>query len=255
MKRSLRLVALGILALAGCKNAAADRTAPETAVERYRVPLPARPARGADAAKVTIVEMLDYQCPYSLRAAATLRELEQAYPGELRLHLVHFPLPGHADADLAARAVLAADAQGAMWEMHDRLMAAGGKVARVDLFDVAADLGLDLERFERDLDGKPAGDAIDADLALAEKLAVRGTPTFFINGRPVIGALPLDQLRAVVDQELVTARAALERGISPPALYDELTRNAPTLRSAPEPQAGPPGECGAGPPRDCDCAH
>jgi protein-disulfide isomerase len=89
-----------------------------------------------------------------------------------------------------ARAAVAADAQGRFWEMHDRLYTLAAPVDRAALDQAAQSLGLDLGRFDRDLDDASLDARIEADLADAKTLGVKGTPTFFVNGRRVVGAQP-----------------------------------------------------------------
>src|SRR6202035_1899405 len=124
------------------------------------------------------------------RAEATIHAIEQAHPGDVRVVFKNLPLPFHDHARPMARAALAADAQGRFWDMHDRLFTLTGTVDRAALDRVARELGLDLARFDRDLDDPSLDARLDADGADAAALGVKGTPTFFVNGRRVIGAQP-----------------------------------------------------------------
>ncbi|MGD0525948.1 MAG: thioredoxin domain-containing protein [Polyangiaceae bacterium] len=154
------------------------------------VPTDLAPSRGPARASVTIVEFADFQCPFCVRAEGVVHAVEQAHPGDVRVVFKNLPLPFHDHARLMAKAAVAADAQGHYWDMHDRLFALTGTVDRGTLDGVARTLGLDVARFDRDLDD-PALDArIDADGADAKALGVKGTPTFFVNGRRIIGAQP-----------------------------------------------------------------
>jgi protein-disulfide isomerase len=205
----------------------------------YRVPLADAPVRGPADALITIVELSDFGCPFCGRAQATLAELERLYPGQLRLAYRHNPLDLE-DAGLAAEASMAAAAQGQFWPMHDRLYAAGGRVTRAQVEDVALALGLDLGRFRQDLDQHRHRPRIAADADMAHALGAYSTPTFFVNGRPLVGAQPLSVFVQVVEEELARARALLARGTPRARLYDTILasarpRGAPLDPRQPEP--------------------
>ena len=183
-----------------CDGKGGDAPAIGDTVEK--VPTAGDPSRGPASAPVTIVEFADYQCPFCVRAEAILHAVEQAHPGDVRLVFKNLPLPFHDHARLMAKAAVAADAQGHFWEMHDKLfIVSGGNVDRTVLDGVARDVGLDVARFDRDMDD-PALDAkVDADDADAKALGVKGTPTFFVNGRRIVGAQP-----ATVFEKAITKR-------------------------------------------------
>jgi protein-disulfide isomerase len=107
---------------------------------------------------------------------------------------------------MAAEASLSAGDQGRYWEMHDLLLERSPKLDRTSLVGLAAELKLDIPRFAADLDGMRHKAAIDRDLALGPQLEISGTPTFFINGRKVVGNRDLDYLRGIVDEELAGAK-------------------------------------------------
>lgn len=214
----------------------------------YRVPLGDAPARGPADALVTIVELSDFTCAFCGRAQTTLAELERLYPGQLRLVYRHNPLDLD-DASLPAEASMAAAAQGRFWPMHDRLYAAGGRVDRARVEDFALSLGLDLGRFRRDLDSHRHRPHIAADAALAHDLGIYSTPTFFINGRPLVGALPLSTFVQVVEEERARARTLLARGTPRDRIYDTIQATA-LPRGAPldagQPDRDPSPELDAG---------
>ena len=106
---------------------------------------------------------------------------------------------------IAAAASLAAGDQGKYWEMHDLLLTRSPKLDRDSLIAYAGELGLDRKKFTEAIDGKRHDAAIDADLKLAETLDLYNTPTYYINGRQLIGDRPLAVLKKIVDQELQTA--------------------------------------------------
>ncbi len=188
------------------------------AVERVAIPAEG-PARGAPAPKVTIVEFSDFQCPFCARVNPTLEQLRSTYPQDLRIVFRHNPLPFHADAPLAAEAAVAAEAQGKFWEMHDKLFANQQDLGRQGLEARAGELGLDVSAFRQALDTHAGKARIDADVGLARKVGVRGTPTFFIDGRTVMGAQPFAEFKKVVDDELARADRLLARGVRRDQLY------------------------------------
>ncbi|MEP7125009.1 MAG: thioredoxin domain-containing protein [Byssovorax sp.] len=179
------------------KEAAADD---EDRVESIAVGT--SPTRGSATAPVTVVVFSDFQCPFCSRAESTVKEIEAAYPGKIRVVFKNSPLPFHDHARLAAKATLAANEQGKFWEYHDALFAHQHDLDRASLERYAGDLGLDLRRFRAALDDARLDLAVEADITEAHRLEVQGTPTFFVNGRIVRGAQPLAAFRARVDQAL-----------------------------------------------------
>jgi protein-disulfide isomerase len=114
----------------------------------------------------------------------------------------------HPNAQLAAEAAEAAAAQGAFWEMHDRLLEHQDALAPADLYRHAADLGLDLERFSEDLRHRRHAPRVAEDVQSADASGVSGTPTFFVNGRRHQGVYDVDTLtRAVKAAARAPARA------------------------------------------------
>jgi protein-disulfide isomerase len=162
------------------------------------VPVDGAPSRGPAQASITIVEFADYQCPFCVRAEASIHAVEHAHPGDVRLIFKNLPLPMHEQAHIMAKAALAANEQGRFWEMHDRLFGLRGAVDRPVLDGLAKDLGLDLRKFDRDLDDPSLDARVDADAADAASLDVKGTPTFFVNGRRIKGAQPIAVLEKAI---------------------------------------------------------
>ena len=172
----------------------------------YKVPLGTAPADGPADAPVTIVYWSDYACGYCYRVQATLDTLNRMYPGQLRW--VHRTLPLDEDETVGAEAALAAAAQGQFRPMNDRLYSVAGHVDRAAVELLARELGLDMVRFRSDLDTRAYRAQISSDTADARALGVSGTPTFFVNGRPVHGAQGLKVFVDVVDEELARAGGA-----------------------------------------------
>ncbi len=164
--------------------------------------------RGSIDAPVTVVEYGDFECPYCGQAEPVVRELLAGH-GDVRYVWRHLPLTDvHPHARMAALAAEAAADQDAFWQMHDLLLAHQDALRPKDLVGYAGELGLDVERFERDLrDGTGAG-RIAADLESADLSGVSGTPTFFINGRRHQGAYDIATLSEAI--RLAKARTTIQ---------------------------------------------
>lgn len=160
------------------------------------------PVRGNPNAKVTIVEFSDFQCPFCARGAKTMEDVLKEYPNDVKLVFKNLPLPFHPEAKPSAIAALAAQRQGKFWEMHDKLFANQQSLGRDAYLKFAEELGLDMDRFKKDLDDESLEKAVEADHQLATKLGVQGTPGFFVNGVLVSGAQPLPAFKSIIDRWL-----------------------------------------------------
>lgn len=139
---------------------------------------------GPPDAPLTLVEYGDFECPFCARATGVTKELRQRFGDRFRYVFRHLPLPDvHPHSELAARAAVAADAQGRFWEMHDLLYQHQDELEYEDTAGYAAGLGLDVEKFLRDLDAEETAERVREDAASAEASGVRGAPTFFIGNR------------------------------------------------------------------------
>ena len=178
--------------------------APRTAVE---IPAGA-PTTGPANAPVTIVEFTDYQCPYCHRAQGVIDQVLSRYPGKVRFVHLDFPLDGHPGAIPAARAARCAGEQGRFWEYHRDLMTAPGSLDDADLKRRAGALRLDAGKFASCLSSERHEAAIRASLEQGTGLGVTGTPAYFVNGRMISGARPLESFTEIIDAELVTRARA-----------------------------------------------
>ena len=169
--------------------------------------------RGPDDAPVTLVEYGDFECPYCGLAEPVVRELLADY-GDLRYVWRHLPLTDvHPHAQLAAEAAEAAAAQGKFWEMHDQLLDHQGALTAKDLIRYAGEIGLNTERFVRDM-RQHAGEArVAEDVDSADLSGVSGTPTFFVNGKRHHGAYDIDTLSDAV--RAARARVLIGSGRQP----------------------------------------
>jgi protein-disulfide isomerase len=163
------------------------------------------PSTGAASAPVTIVEFSDFECPFCSRAAETLRKVRQTYGDKVHLVFRDFPLPSHRGAVKAAEAAHCAGEQGKFWEMHDRLYAKGGPQPEAELHKAAADVGLNREVFDTCLASGKFAASLKTSQEEGSRAGVTSTPTFFVNGRMLVGAAPFDAFSAVIDEELERA--------------------------------------------------
>jgi predicted DsbA family dithiol-disulfide isomerase len=177
------------------------------------------PVRGNVNAPVTIVEFSDFQCPFCVRARPTVNRVREVYGDKVRILFRDFPLQMHPQATKAAEAAACAGEQGKFWEMHDRLFASQTLLVP-DLKRYAAELGLKAETFDTCLDSGRHAAEWTKGLADGARYGVTGTPAFFINGRPLVGARPFEDFAQVIDDEL-------DRGGSAPAPVPAATM-APT---------------------------
>jgi protein-disulfide isomerase len=128
------------------------------------------------------------------------------YDGRVRLVFKDFPLPFHKLARPAHEAARCAGALGRYWPYHDRLFAAQPDFERESLVRYAVELGLPREAFTKCLDERRYAAAVEADVTQARALGIRSTPTFLINGQPLIGAHPVEAFRTAIDEALRRAR-------------------------------------------------
>lgn len=128
------------------------------------------------------------------------------YSGRLRIVFKDLPLPSHQLALPAAEAARCAGAQNRYWAYHDRLFDRQPNFEREQLIGYAVDLNLDRERFTRCLDEHAQRPAVEASIAEARALGVTATPTFFVNGMPLVGAQPIESFREAIDAALAKGR-------------------------------------------------
>jgi NhaA family Na+:H+ antiporter len=144
--------------------------------------------RGDVSAELTLVEFGDFECPFSAKAAVSVVRLKRRLGERLCFVYRHFPLNHkHPHAQLAAEASEAASAQGRFWEMYALLFTHQRALERGDLVGYAERIGLDLERFTRELDDHAYEEAVRLQAEGARLLGATGTPAFFIDGRPYTG--------------------------------------------------------------------
>jgi len=191
----------------GSAAAQVRRVAPVRKIETRRMVLrkevEARgPARGPENAPVTIIKFADFQCPFSARFVDTLDQVIYKYGNKVRLVFRQYPLPMHSYAAKAAEASLCAWEQGKFWEMHDAMFENQQEISVDHLKAKAAELGLNADSFNHNLDTGKYADDVQGDYQAGQEAGVTGTPALFINGRFVNGAVPLNEITKIIDDEL-----------------------------------------------------
>lgn len=175
---------------------------PSAAPQRFDVSVDDDPSTGPENAPITIVEFSDFNCPYCRRfQSETFPALMAAYPNQIRFVYRDFPITS-AESFVAAQAANCAGHQGAYWDFHDALFTGDAPLGRETYDTYAAQLGLDVEALNACIDEGGEAAEVEADARAAADLGVNGTPTFFINGIPLVGAQPLVNFRSVIDAEL-----------------------------------------------------
>jgi protein-disulfide isomerase len=142
------------------------------------------PRTGATQPTVTVVEWADLECPFCAFAAPLLKKQVEKYPSELQLVFKHYPLSAHEHSEIAARAAVAAQNQGKFWPLQ-AAMFEGQKqgLDRPQLLKLATQFGVDMKKFESDMDSEQTADRVSRDRKQAEGLGLSGTPMIYINGR------------------------------------------------------------------------
>lgn len=164
------------------------------------------PVRGSTTASAVLVEFSDFECPYCARAQNVLKDFVNAHAEELALVYKHFPLNEiHPQAIPAARAAWAAQQQGRFWDYHDALFARQSSLEAGIYTEIAAELGLDVEQFERDRASDASEAAVMQERQLAERLGLPGTPFLALNGEVIELPLELPKLEAALERAIASS--------------------------------------------------
>jgi len=170
--------------------------------QRYSVDIAGAPRKGNAKASITLIEFSDFQCPFCARVGPTLDQIEKTYGERVQVVFKHLPLRIHPKAPAAHAAAEAAHRQGKFWEMHDLIFANQREMSPESYEKYAQQLGLDVERFRKDVASTEVRARVQRDSDAAAGLGVTGTPAFFINGRFLSGAQPFESFKRLIDEEL-----------------------------------------------------
>jgi protein-disulfide isomerase len=215
------------------KNLGGKRAAPEAEPEQedttlWNVPVAkGDPVRGSADALVTLVVFSDFQCPFCQRLESTLTRLREKYGRELRIVWKDRPLPFHehaVPAAVLARVALEKKGVDGFWQAHDAILESASEVDPAKLETIAKQLGISSKDIEKALEDGRYQPLFDAGEELADGLGARGTPTSFVNGYRVAGALPFERFVAVVDAQLARAKAMVDAGQARATLYQAIAK-------------------------------
>ncbi len=172
---------------------------------RYNVSTKGAPYIGNENAPVTIVEFSDFECPYCASANKTLAQLREKYADKIKIVYKHFPLSFHPNAQQAAEASMCAFAQSNeyFWQLHDAMFASQRNLSLGVIKDKAKSLELDYQAFNKCLDSDQYLSVVEHDISEGESTGVSSTPAFYINGRLIKGAQPIDVFVKKIEEELV----------------------------------------------------
>lgn len=176
-------------------------------IHRAEVSIDGAPFKGPAKAPVTMIKFEDFHCPYCKNAQPILAQVMSKYGNKVKLVHRDFPIDSiHPAARKAHEAARCANEQGKFWQYHDVLYANVPKAGIADLKRYAKEIGLDVAAFEKCIASGKFRDAIQRDVDEGTRLGVNGTPSFFINGRLLSGAQPLESFASIIDEELSRAR-------------------------------------------------
>jgi protein-disulfide isomerase len=174
--------------------------------QKFDVQVGNAPVRGPKNAAVTIVVFSDFQCPFCSRVEPTLKQVMDEYKGKVRIAWKNQPLSFHPNAMPAAEAAMAAYEQGndKFWAMHDKLFEKQNELSAGFYEQSAKEIGLDLGKWKKSVESHSQQSAIQSDMSAGSAVGAGGTPTFFINGKKLVGAMPFESFKQVIDAELAS---------------------------------------------------
>jgi protein-disulfide isomerase len=186
------------------KPVTAQEAEPTPEFRRYDVPEDDDPVFGPEDAPITIIEFSDYECPYCRKWHVEVwPQLQAAYGDQIRLVYRDFPLNSiHSNATPAAAAANCASEQDMFWPFNEKLFEMKLGLSKTSYQTYAEELDLDMDAFNECLESDRYLQEVEADYEYAVNLGVRSTPTFFVNGIPVVGAQPFDVFKSLIDKEL-----------------------------------------------------
>ncbi len=215
----------------------------EDRITVHKVPVGHSPVRGRNDALVTVIEFGDFQCPFTRRAETMVKQIVGTYGDKVRIVWKNEPLAFHPRAEPAAEVALETLSEkhnDAFWLVHDDLLLSA-KLEDDDLLAVATAHAVDRTRAGSAITNHTHRAAIEADHHVAQGFAATGTPTFFINGRRVVGAVPFETMKAIIDEEIARAERVLQDGSPRARIYDVLTKDGkPGVPVAPAKKPAPP---------------
>jgi len=185
------------------------------------------PIKGAKDALVTIVEFSEFQCPYCKKVVPTMQKILETYGNDVRVVWKDNPLPFHPralPASTLGRVAYEAKGDKAFWQVHDKLFDSQPKLEDADLQAIAEGAGIPWASVDSAIKSNKYSAKFEESQDLAQDLAARGTPHFFVNGIRVAGALPYESFKTIIDAQLAKAKALTSKGVPRAKVYDELMK-------------------------------
>jgi protein-disulfide isomerase len=185
-----------------------DSEVGEALAKRYRsndvktIDVSQAPMKGNAAAKVTIVEFADYECPHCKRLQPVLRQIVDEFHDDVKVYFKNYPLPQHTNARLAAEAAVAANKQGKFWAFQDKLWDKQDELSPAVIETIAKDSGLDMAKFRQDLASDAVKARVQKDRDEGQTLGLQATPTVYIDGREYTDPKDTESLREWIKEEL-----------------------------------------------------
>jgi protein-disulfide isomerase len=170
--------------------------------KRFTFDLANAACQGPETAPVTLVEFSDFECPYCALARPMLEQLVASAKGQVRLCFKPFPLQVHPHSGPAAEAAMFARSKGKFWEMHDLLFQNQQSLEENDLRAYASRVGLDPDELVKAVRDQRFAAEIDASKEEGKKAGVQGTPSIYVNGRPLVLPVSTDTLAHAIQDEL-----------------------------------------------------
>lgn len=168
-----------------------------------KIKIDGEPTKGPANAKIILIEFSDFQCPYCAQASLKIDEVMNKHPNDIRLVYKQYPITLiHSQANLAARASLAANVQGKFWPLHDLMFRNNEKLSEQNINMWAKQIGLNMEKFTKDLQSPAIKKALEHGIAEADEIGILGTPTVFLNGQRYNGELDPVEFGKVIDEQL-----------------------------------------------------
>jgi protein-disulfide isomerase len=174
----------------------------QTTPQRYDVPVDDDPYMGPEDAPVVIIEFSDFNCGYCRKwYQESLQKILDQYPDQVRFVYRDYPLLAESSLT-AAQAAQCANEQGAFWEFHNALFDREDPKTLETYLQFAEEFDLNVQDFQECYDSEQTMEEIQNDATFAASLGIRGTPTFFVNGIPLVGAQPLENFVTLIESEL-----------------------------------------------------
>ena len=177
--------------------------------DKVEVDIGKTPIKGKKKAKYTVIAFSDFQCPFCSRGDETVKQLMEKYGDNIKYIFKNYPLGFHPEATPAAKACWAAGKQNKYYEYHDKLFENQSKLGEELYVQIATELGLNIDKFNKDRNSDDADKAIKEDMKAGEAVGIRGTPGFILNGVKIYGAYPVEHFEKVItalEEEEKTAK-------------------------------------------------